>query len=232
MRKILINLFIGIGLFVVIPFVNAQECKIYFPDNVGTVREMKTYDKKDKLTGVIRQEILDKKVSGNDVELKVRSSMYTPDNEETSSVELDLVCENGVFKFDMKNFVDQNTLEAYKDMQIEMSGTDLAYPSRIQPGEKLADGLFQMVVKNNNITLLTLTTNITDRQVEGTETITTEAGTFDCIKIKYNISVKAGFITTNMSAVEWITDGVGLVRSESFDRKGRPSGYSVLTSLR
>ncbi len=212
--------------------VRAQECKIYFPDKVGTVREMKTYDQKNKLTGIMRQEILDKKVSGNDVHLKVRSTMYTPEDKQTSAMELDLLCENGVFKFDMKNFMDPNTMDAYKDMQVEMSGTQLAYPSRIQSGEKLPNGMFQMVVRNNNITLLTMITNIMDRQVERTETITTEAGTFNCYKIRYNMSVKAGFITTSMSAVEWIAEGVGLVRSESFDRKGKPAGYTVLTGLK
>jgi len=232
MKKFTFTFFTSIFLTISFLSVCAQECKIYFPDNVGNVREMKTYDQKNKLTGVMRQEILDKKVSGNDVHLKVRSTMYTPDDKQTSSMELDLLCEKGVFKFDMKNFMDPNTMDAYKDMQVEMSGTQLAYPSRIQSGEKLPDGMFQMVVRNNNITLLTMITNITNRQVEGTETITTEAGTFNCYKIRYNMSVKAGFITTTMSAIEWIADGVGLVRSESFDRKGKPVGYQVLTSLR
>lgn len=232
MKKIILTLFTGIFIFLFLPFVNAQECKIYFPDNVGTVREMKTYDKKNKLNGILRQEILDKTTRGSDIYLKVRSSMYSPDEKETSSMDFDVSCEGGVFKFDMKNFFDPNTLAAYKDMQVEMSGDQLAYPSRIQPGEKLPDGMFQMVVKNNNITMVTLTANITDRKVEGIENITTEAGTFNCYKISYNISMKAGFITSNSKAIEWIADGVGLVRSESFDRKGRPSGYSVLTSFK
>lgn len=232
MKNFTTTVFTAVLLILAFLPVKAQECKIYFPDNIGTVREMKTFDQKNKLTGVMRQEILDKKVSGNDVQLKVRSTMYTPDDKQTSTMELDLLCENGVFKFDMKNFMDPNTMDAYKDMQVEMSGTQLAYPSRIQQGERLPDGMFQMVVKNNNITLVTMTTNITDRQVEGTETITTEAGTFDCFKIRYNMSVKAGFITTTMSAIEWIAEGVGLVRSESFDRRGRPAGYTVLTGLK
>ena len=232
MKNILKALIPGAFLILTFSASIAQECKIYFPDQIGSVREMKTYDQKNKLNGIIRQEILDKKIIGNDVQLKVRSTMYSPDEKETSTVELDLVCENGVFKFDMKNFMDPKTMEAYKDMSVEMSGDQLAYPSGLSAGQKLADGTFKMVVKNNNITLLTMTTNITNRQVEGIESVTTEAGTFNCYKIRYNMAMKAGFITTNMSAIEWIADGVGLVRSESFDRKGKPVGYTVLTSLK
>lgn len=232
MKNILKALLPGLFLIFTITASMAQECKIYFPDQIGSVREMKTYDQKNKLNGIIRQEILDKKIIGNDVQMRVRSTMYSPDEKETSTVELDLVCENGVFKFDMKNFMDPNTMDAYKDMQVEMSGDQLAYPSRINPGEKLPDGMFKMVVKNNQITLVTMTSTISNRQVEGIESITTEAGTFNCYKIRYNMTMKAGFITTNMSAIEWIADGVGLVRSESFDKKGKPMGYSVLTSLK
>lgn len=232
MKNILKALLPGAILLFTMTSLIAQDCRPLFPDKVGSVREMKSYDTKNKLTAVSRQEVIDKIVSGQDVQIRVRSTSYTPDDKEVSTVELDLVCEDGIFKFDMKNFMDPNTMEAYKDMSVEMSGDQLAYPSGLSAGQKLADGTFKMVVKNNNITLLTMTTNITNRQVEGIESVTTEAGTFSCYKIRYNMMIKAGFITTNLSAIEWIADGVGVVRSESFDKKGKPAGYTVLSSLK
>lgn len=219
-------------IFLTVSTLKAQDCRLYFPDKVGSVREMKSFDAKNKLTSVSRQEVLDKKISGNDVKIKVRSSVYTPDEEEVSTIEMEIACEDGVFKFDMKNFMDPKTMEAYKEMSVEMSGDQLAYPSKISQGDKLSDGTFKMVVKNNLITVVTITTNISNRSVEAIESVTTEAGTFTCFKIRYNLMMKAGFITTNASAIEWITEGVGVVRSESYNKKGKLAGYTVLSGLK
>jgi len=231
MNKMSNTIAAGMIMFLMMPFLNAQECKMYFPEKVGAVREMKFYDQKDKLTSIARQEILDKKVSGGDVKIKVKSTNYTAEDEEVYSAELELACEGGVFKFDMQNFLDPNTMSSYKEMGMEISGDNLAYPQNLKVGVTLPDGMIKMVVKNNEITLLTFTVTISGRKVEAKENITTEAGTFPCYKISYNTTSKMGFITVNTSTVEWIAEGVGVVRNESYNKKGKLTGYSVLTAF-
>jgi hypothetical protein len=93
----------------------------------------------------------------------------------------------------------------------------------------LPDGELKMVVKSGSATIITITLNISNRKVEGREDITTDAGTFSSYKLSYDISTKAGFITTNSNVIEWISEGVGLVKSETYNRRGRLAGYSVLT---
>ena len=231
MNKMSNTIAAGMIMFLMMPFLNAQECKMYFPEKVGAVREMKFYDQKDKLTSIARQEILDKKVSGGDVKIKVKSTNYTAEDEEVYSAELELACEGGVFKFDMQNFLDPNTMSSYKEMGMEISGDNLAYPQNLKVGVTLPDGMIKMVVKNNEITLLTFTVTISGRKVEAKENITTEAGTFPCYKISYNTTSKMGFITVNTSTVECIAEGVGVVRNESYNKKGKLTGYSVLTAF-
>ncbi len=211
--------------------VNAQECVMYFPDKVGSTREMKFYDQRDRLSSITRQEILDKITSGSKTLVKVRTTSFDKDESEIHTGDLEFICEDGVFTFDLKDYLDPASLAAYEEMGIEITADNLAYPARLGPGDQLPDGGIQMVVKSGATTILTLTVDISNRKVEGTEEISTEAGTFKCYKITYDVTTKAGFITTNSTAIEWIADGVGMVRNETFNRRGRLTGYSVLTGL-
>jgi hypothetical protein len=211
--------------------INAQDCRLYFPDKVGAVRETKFYDEKDKLTSISRQEIIDKIVSGKDVKIKVRSTAYDPADKEVYGGDLEMICENGVFKFDMKSMIDPNTMASYKEMGMEISTDNIVYPANLNVGETLPDGNLKMLIKSGATTLMTITITISNRKVAARESITTEAGTFDCHKLTFDSVVKMGFITISSTASEWLADGVGVVKSETFNKKGKSTGYSVLTKL-
>jgi hypothetical protein len=211
-------------------FANAQECPMYFPDKVGTIREMKSYDHRNRLTSIVRQEILDKVVTDNAVRVKVRSTSYDNKESEVYSGELEFICENGVFTFDLRNFLDPATMAAYDETTVNISGTNLEYPAVMTVGSGLPDGSVLMAIEGPM--RLNFSVNITDRKIEGREEITTDAGTFMCYKITYNVASRAVIVNVNSSAVEWVAPGVGTVRTESYDRRGRLTGYSVLTSLK
>jgi hypothetical protein len=211
-------------------FVNAQDCTMYFPDRVGSTREMKSYDQKEKLSSITRQEILEKIENGNDILVKVRSSSFDKKDEEIYTGDLELLCEGGIFKFDLKSYLDPATLASYEEMGVEITSDNLVYPSNLNAGDKLPDGALKMVVKSGNATIITITLNISNRKVESRESITTDAGTFTAYKLSYDVTSKMGFITTNSSVVEWMAQDVGLVRSETFNKKGKLMGYSVLTA--
>ncbi len=211
---------------------NAQDCLLYFPDQVGAMREMKFFDKKNKMTSMARQEVVDRTVSSDDVSVRVRSTTYTADNDEMNSTELTLKCEDGLFKFDMQDFLDPKTMSGYEGMGLEMTGDNLLYPARMSVGDVLPSATYTMVVKNNGITLLTTTITISERVVEAKEDVTTEAGTFSCYKISYKSHSKVGIINAHSSSIEWTAPGVGVVKTESYDKKGKLTGYSELSGYR
>jgi hypothetical protein len=227
----LTSIIFTISLTLLVSGISAQDCSLYFPERVGSFRELRSYDQRDKLSSINHQEILDKTVNGNDVTLKVKSTSYTDDEEMIHSAELELVCKDGVFVFDMKDFLDPNTMAQYEEMGIEITTDNLIYPGSLQAGNELPDSKITMEVKSGTTTLVTITVAMTNRTVEAIEDITTDAGTFSCYKISYDIASKVGFINSNSSAIEWVADGVGIVRSESYNRRGRLQGYSELTSL-
>jgi hypothetical protein len=217
-------------LFVTVIFISAQDCKLYFPDKPGAIREMTSYDKKDKQTGRALQEIISKDVNGNDVAIRVKTSIYGEDNAEVSTMELDVLCEDGVFKVDMSDYMSP-MLAAYQEMEVEMTGDNLVFPSNFKPGDVLPDGSMNIIVSTGGIHIMNMTINITNRKVEVSEKITTKAGTFDCFKITYDSQSKTKLMNIQTSAIEWISEGVGIVKTETYNKKGKLESYQELTKL-
>lgn len=65
----------------------------------------------------------------------------------------------------------------------------------------------------------------------GTEKVSTTAGKFDCLKISYLKRTKIVLKSTTWRVTEWYAEGVGLVKSESYDTKGRPAAKTLLTKI-
>jgi len=203
----------------------------YCPVKEGTKTETKHYNAKDKIQSTDKQTILSKKVTGKDVSVTVKSESYDDKEKLQFSKDLTFECKNGVFFFDMQNFIDPKTMEGFKDMQVKMTATNLEIPASPSAGNALPDGNIQINVSNQGITMMNMTIKIYNRKVEALEKLTTPAGTFDCMKITYDVETKMMF-KIQSKGVEWIAKEVGVVRSENYDSKGKLIDYSVLSFIK
>lgn len=210
----------------------AQDCKMYFPDKVGTIREQTNFDKKGKSTGSVNQEIVARDVSGSTTSVTVNSKAFDKDGKELSANQMIIKCNNGVFSIDMKDYIDKSMLEAYKDMEIIINGDNLAFPSGLKVGDKLENASVNIVVKNQGVVLMNWTITISNRIVAAKENITTTAGTFECYKITYDTQTKTRIMTINTKAADWMSEGVGSVKLETYDKNGKMLNYSLLTKLK
>jgi hypothetical protein len=70
----------------------------------------------------------------------------------------------------------------------------------------------------------------TDRTVTGTETIDTPAGKFDCFIISSQTEVKM-LMTKTGTSKSWIAKGVGLVKQEDYNKKGKLISSEILTEF-
>ncbi len=206
----------------------AQDCKMYFPGEVGSVREMKTYNQKDKYTGKMVQEVLSKDVNQNNVDIVVQTTVYDDKDQTTGSHKIGVKCENGIFRIDMTDYL-TGMLQAYQEMEVEMKGDDLTLPASLVAGEALPDASTEIIVRSGNIRMMDMVVTFMNRKVEAQEKMTTDAGTFDCYRIGYDIDSKTRLIHLTTHTVEWIAPDVGIVRSETWDKKGKMASYSVLT---
>ena len=211
--------------------VYAQDCVPYYPVKEGIVREMASYDKKDKLTGTTIQTVKEIKTTGNITEWTIGTVSKDDKGKELSAGDLHMTCEAGIFKMDMRNFVDDETLKAYEDMEVTMDATDLDFPGDLSVGQTLKDGSITIKISSQGMAMMTMIVKIYDRKVEAIEDITTPAGTFSCYKMTSTIESKTMF-TIIAKTTDWMAKNVGSVRSETYDKDGKLTGYMVLTSMK
>lgn len=213
-------------------FINlkAQDCSSYFSFQKGMKMELTNYDKKDKVSAVLKYEILDYKSTGNGMTLSIKNETYDAKGKLIVKGESSGTCKDGEYMADLRN-IGTDMIPKTADLQMEYSGDQLVYPANLKEGQQLKDASINIKASmTGGMTLMNLTANIIDRKVAGFETIETPAGKFDCAKITYTMKVKFMGNRT-LDCAEYLAKGIGVVKSEQFDDKGKKQSSMMLTKL-
>jgi hypothetical protein len=218
----------GINLLLV-TFSNAQDCKqFYFLQKNKTI-EMTIYNKKGDEAGKNVYTITDVQTSGNETSATVNSEMFDKKGKSVVKATNNIKCNGGVMMMDMKMMIPQSTAEQFKNGEAKAENVYLEYPAGMKVGDQLKDGNFTMSGQNGPMNY-TVTLSITDRKVDGQESVTTSAGTWNCFRItsksKMNMKMAVN-IPMNFESTEWYAPGFGVVKTES---KG--GGGTAITAIK
>lgn len=226
--------FLPLLFILVILFKGRNDCEAFYPLEEGTQFTLQSYNAKDKLTGYSVYKITDVERSAESVKAIYLNELYDEKDKPISKNNVEMRCEKGSFWVNMESRLNPETMEAYRNMELKMEGDYLEWPGDLKVGELLKDARLKMEVFSGGKSFLTMEINVKDRKVEAKENITTPAGTFECYKINYNVET----ITTSLfsmkfesKATEWISPGNGIVRTESYNDKGKLIGYMVLSEI-
>ena len=211
--------------------VMAQDCVPYFTVKKGSVREMTSYNSKDKVTGTVTQTVKEITTSGDTTKWTVGVVSRDKKGKEVFSRDMHMSCVKGIFSVDMKNLINDKTMESFKDMKVNMNASELDYPSNMKAGQTLNGGTITINLSNSGVHMMDMSITVSNRKVEALENITTPAGTFKCYKISSTIKTKS-MISITIKNIEWMAKDVGVVRSENYNKKGKLTSYSVLTSFK
>lgn len=226
--KTLITFFLAFSFFFI---GRTQECVTTELLQEGTKWETTNYNKKDKVEGKTNYEVLSADVSGDTYTWKLKMIMTDKKGDIISEAVSEISCENGVFKMNMKQFMSPATIQSIEEMEVEIDATEIEYPTSYVENTTLPDASIKIKASMSGVTVMNIETFITDRKIEGTETTETEAGNFKCLKMSQTTEVKSKMINMKTTSKEWFLPGFGIVRTESYDKKGNLSGYTELTSL-
>lgn len=206
-------------------------CKLFLPAKIGTELTYKTFDNKEKLKNTDFLKIVNIKNIADGVEISVHA--WAKDKKDELVFEKDLAysCMNGVFIVSMESMMDPSMMEAYKDMEITINQDEIKFPSDLKVGTNLPDGKMTIDIASNGMKIMSMKIDITERKIEAQESITTEAGTFNCFKMSSSVEVKMAFMTMKTSSIDWIAYDVGSVRSESYDKKGKLETVRELSAV-
>lgn len=202
-----------------------NNCSKYYPLKEGTKFQLTNYDKNDKAEAVI--DYLVKESTGNSA--IIYYELKDENGEVNLSSEYGIICENDGISIDFNSLAAPGMMEQYQDMEVDLSGTNLYLPNNLSAGQSLPDADLLMSVQMAPLNMK-MTIRIFDRKVEGEETITTPAGTFDCIILSQSSETKMG-VKVSASSREWYAPGVGLVKQESYNKKGKLLSKSLLTKF-
>lgn len=215
------------------PGLKAQECNTYFPAKEGASFVMHSFNGVGKLETSSTHKVVKRVISSDHVELTVDMSVYNEKKKEhLSDQQYQVHCKGGEYSVDMTMLMStEQFLAIKKAMQVRINSSKLTIPANARVGQELNNGSIEVHMMEGSDQVMTLfTSNVSNRKVEGIETITTPAGTFECIKITYDIETKMVFKSTGR-AEEWYALGVGLVQSKTYDGKGKQQSFQQLVQI-
>ena len=228
--------FLIVSILLVISFKSfSQGCAYFYPLKASAGIEMSNYNASDKLTGSTLSKVTSVTSQAAGTLAKIHAESFDADKKSTGVVDYDVTCSGTSISIDTRSMLNQEMLKGYKDMDVKIEASELEVPSNIAVGTVLKDASLTMNVAMNGMQMTTMTFIYKNRKVVGSKSITTPAGTFECLKITFDVVMESSTMgismKVNSSVVEYVSKNVGTVRSETIDEKNRLMGYSVLTKL-
>jgi len=207
----------------------SQKCSEYYYLQNNKTIEMTIKNKKGNQTGKVVYVISNVTNKGNSATATVKSEMLDKNGKSISTASNDVQCENGTLLMDMKMIIPSAQQEQMSSMAASGTVSYLDYPATMKEGDALKDASFAADFTSTSGMKGNISMNMTNRKVLGKETVTTPAGTWECLKITYHSKMifKMGIgIPMNADVTEWYAPGFGVVKTES------AGGTTEITSIK
>ena len=206
----------------------AQDCRQFLLLQKGKTVEMSIYNKKGDLAARKVYQVSDVSTSGAVTTGSLVTEMFDKKGRSIAKANSTMQCNGGAMMIDMKMLIPQQQSEQF-NTAAKAESMYLEYPASMAAGDALKDGNMTMDINTSGLPS-TATILITDRKVEGKESVTTTAGTWDCYRISFKgkMKIKMGPIpiNSNLDGTEWFAPGFGVVKSDS------KNGSTVITSIK
>ena len=189
---------------------------------------MTSYDKKDKTSAVLDYKVLKITNTAAGKVGAIHGSVKDDKGKMLAELEYDVICKDNKLSVDYKSMLSPQMMEQFKEMDYEITGTNLDWPNDLSVGMALPDGNMTMKIGMGGMNM-TMTVDQKNRKVIGKEKMTTPAGTFDCYVVTFDTAVKMG-INQTTSSKQWISEGTGMVKQED-SQKGKIINTTILTAI-
>lgn len=209
----------------------AQET--FFPTKEGMVLIYKSFDKKDKLSGMMKYTIKKVNISGNNIDFTYLCESLDNKEKLVFKEEITVHQKGDVLYVDMGNLLNKSAFQQNGEIpaEVEVKGNNMEIPLNPSPGQTLPDANIEMAMKMGFVNMK-MSAAVTNRKVEAIEDISVSGGTFKCYKFSGDVNTVALGIKVQAKTVEWFAKGIGTVKTESYDKKGEMIGRTELVEVR
>ncbi|MVM40872.1 hypothetical protein GO730_29555 [Spirosoma sp. HMF3257] len=231
MKTLLISLFA----LVVFPIVSqAQDC-LGMALKTGMNFELSQFNAKEKPIGKVLYQVKDVHKEGGSTVMDISAQFEDEKGKQRPPYTIHYTCTGDELIADMSGMMQAMQSGGMKDMEMKMKANKLVYPGKLTVGQKLSDGQMEAEMSSGGGgPMATMSMTMANRQVEGKESITTTAGTFDTFKISSDVNFENKVmgipIRNTMRVVTYRTENQLFdIKSESYNKNGKLMGYSLLT---
>ena len=203
-----------------------SNCSKYYASKPGRKIIHKVFDKRERHSMTTEYNVESVTSSG----IQMNFNLWDKRGEHITGGKLELGCTNRTTYLAPESIM-TDLLDQYEDMEYTVTTTDrLAIPNNLQIGQTLPDASASI---NLNAQVLEIHFDIilSNRKVVRREQIETPAGTYDCYVITYNNEMKGRLASRNYQCTDWIAEGIGMVKQETYKQNGRLMSKSVLNEV-
>ena len=212
---------------------NAQDnCSKYYPMSEGSSFEYTNYSKKGKVDGVTNYTVSSVTSQGTATQATLDLKMSDKKGKELFTSNYSFTCENGLVKIDYQSLFPAQMMSQYDKMGVEMdiTGTDIELPNDLSVGEELADANVTINMNMSGIKM-EISVDQTNRKVLKEESITTSAGTFDCMVITETTTSKTMGANIVLNSKLWLAEDIGMIKQETYKKNGDLMSKTELTKF-
>ncbi|WP_185152457.1 hypothetical protein, partial [Fulvivirga aurantia] len=137
MKKLILPLI----LLFAMPVIGWSQCNPYYDIKVGMVLETTSYNPKGKSEGKTVTTIESFDQSSNGWEAVMSIEAYDKKDKLVYEQEdVEMTCEDGVLSLNMDRFIPEETMQAFKDMNMKVEVDNIEIPDNLEVGMILDDG--------------------------------------------------------------------------------------------
>ena len=205
--------------------VSAQtDCSKYYPVSDGAKFEHTLYGNRMNEEGKVVYSVTD---DGGDSVLYTME-MFDKNGTQVGDSSYGMKCEENGVSIDFKSLMGSGRPSQFDNMELDIKGNNIYIPNDLSVGQTLPDAEMEMTITGAPIAMKSFM-RMYNRKVEGKESVTTPAGTFECFVISYDTDMKMGIKSTGKTK-QWLAEDIGMVKTEDYNKKGKLRSMSLLTS--
>lgn len=208
----------------------SQNCEAISPYQEGMTLEYTNYNKKGKVRSVESYTV--KSVDNEDGRMVIRLETTINNGKKKTNVKHEtLRCENGNFYIDMTGYLAHQNEDQKSTLELKAEGDFVEFPAEMNTGMELEDGNIELKLGDAAADFSLANMKVYNRKVLDDTSLTTKAGTFDGYKVSFDYLFDMGIIKLRGSGIEWYVKGIGIVKSESYSKKGKLRWTRELTKM-
>ncbi|RKN83593.1 TapB family protein [Ulvibacterium marinum] len=229
MKKTILGLTLAL-LFGTHSLLSQDNCSKYYPLEEGTTFQYTMYNKKGKTEGITDYRVTNVDNSGGETSATMAMKFTDKKGKEAFTSDYKYTCTGKGIKIDFNSLLPEAMTSQFKDMEYEITGTDIELPNDLSVGQTLDDANVTMAISMAGVNM-NIEVNMINRKVEKRESVTTPAGTFDCYVLYNDTQSKTMGANQTFPSRLWLAEGVGMIKQETYKKDGALMNSMALTQF-